>query len=54
MGDVIDSTLIHIVIKGTHTERKGNEPTGLILLKHDYYFSSIVSFCCSTDLCMYW
>ena len=29
MGDFIDSTL-YILIKGTHTERKGNAPTRLI------------------------
>ena len=37
MGDVMDSTLC-LLIKGTHTERKGNAPTGLI--------SSIVDFFC--------
>ena len=37
MGDVIDTTLVHI-IKGTHTERKGNAPTGLNFIPStDYY-----------------
>ena len=32
----MDSTL-YILIKGTHTERKGNAPKKSKMLKHDYY-----------------